>query len=302
MDEEIEVKLNYENKEKIVEILKQLNAKFEKKFELHDTYYGLGHSSMNNKNNLVRIRKKGDKSELTFKGNCIDTENIWKRTEITTQISNPEKMNQILLNLGLNKIKENKSIREEWKIGNTEILFIDFTHPEELKIIEIEAESNEEIQEILNKLGNLVTRTGEESFKRFDKKTSKMQKLLIELKKLKLPIKEFSVFGSGPIAIRGLKEPGDLDIIVTESLWNELKEKYELIKKKGYEYLTINGIDIFHDWTHQDYDLDKLIKESEIIEGIRFVKLKEVLEWKKRRNNPKDKQDIKLIEEYLSKQ
>lgn len=132
--------------------------------------------------------------------------------------------------------------------------------------------------------------------------SQKMQSLIIELKKLNLPINEFSVFGSGPIAVRGLKEPGDLDIIVTKKLWNELKDKYELVKKKDYEYLTINGIDIFYDWTHPDYDLDKLIKESEIIQGIRFVKLETVLAWKKKRNNEKDKKDVELITKYLSKQ
>jgi hypothetical protein len=127
---------------------------------------------------------------------------------------------------------------------------------------------------------------------------SKMEYLISELKKLNLPKNEYSVFGSGPMAIRGLKEPGDLDIIVTEQLWKSLKEKYELVKKENYEYLTINGIDIFNEWTHPDYNISKLIEESDIIDDIRFVKLETVLEWKKRRDSEKDKKDIELIEQY----
>jgi hypothetical protein len=79
-----------------------------------------------------------------------------------------------------------------------------------------------------------------------------------------------------------------------------LKEKYELVKKENYEYLTINGIDIFNEWTHPDYNLGKLIEESDIIDDIRFVKLETVLEWKKRRASEKDKKDIELIEQYLN--
>ena len=130
--------------------------------------------------------------------------------------------------------------------------------------------------------------------------SQKMQGLMEELKKLNLPKDEFSVFGSGPIAIRGLKEPGDLDIIVTENLWNKLKQIYTLVKKQNYEYLTINGIDIFHDWTSPEYNLNELIKTSDVIDGIRFVTLKTVLEWKKKRNLEKDKMDIILIQDYLT--
>ncbi|MDD4353290.1 MAG: hypothetical protein PHN56_02410 [Candidatus Nanoarchaeia archaeon] len=130
--------------------------------------------------------------------------------------------------------------------------------------------------------------------------SQKMQDLINELKKLNLPKDEFSVFGSGPIAVRGLKEPGDLDIIVTENLWNILKKKYELIKKQDYEFLTVNGIDIFNKWTHPEYTINELIKTSDIIDGIRFVTLKTVLEWKKKRNLEKDKMDIILIQDYIT--
>jgi hypothetical protein len=42
-----------------------------------------------------------------------------------------------------------------------------------------------------------------------------------------------------------------------------------------------------------------LINESEIIDDLPFVKLKEVLKWKKMRNKEKDKKDIELIKKFL---
>lgn len=43
----------------------------------------------------------------------------------------------------------------------------------------------------------------------------------------------------------------------------------------------------------------ELIKNADILNGIRFVKLEKVLEWKKAFNRPKDQEDIKLIEKFL---
>lgn len=127
---------------------------------------------------------------------------------------------------------------------------------------------------------------------------SKIQRLVQELNDLNLPNKEFAVFGSGPMAIRGLKEPGDLDVIVTSGLWDYLSAKYGVSKVESYPVIHISGIDFFMDWEIPEYDINKLIDEADIINGVRYVKLT-VLAWKKQRNKEKDKKDIMLIENYL---
>jgi len=58
-------------------------------------------------------------------------------------------------------------------------------------------------------------------------------KYLNELKKLNLPKGKYALFGSSPMAIRGIKENSDIDIIVKEDLWNFLKQKYKVIRKKS---------------------------------------------------------------------
>jgi len=121
---------------------------------------------------------------------------------------------------------------------------------------------------------------------------------LEELKKLELPNDRFAVFGSGPMAIRGFHLNHDIDIIVDTELWGELKNKHLKGKQDDHLQLTKN-VEAYYNWPN--FDVDELIKEAEMIDGIRFVKLENVLEWKKTQGREKDMRHIKLIEDYLIK-
>lgn len=173
MAHEIEIKLKYADKEKIIARLQELKAKFREKYDLADAYFSLTHTDMSNAHDLVRIRQKNEVAELTFKGKCETEGHIWKRIELSTGIGDPESMLQILTYLRFNKISENKSHREFWDLGNVEIAFINFIYPDKIDFIEIEGPSEEEIEVILVKLGDLVTKVGEEGFKKFDEKRKK---------------------------------------------------------------------------------------------------------------------------------
>lgn len=136
-----------------------------------------------------------------------------------------------------------------------------------------------------------------------EQKNSNFAKQLEELKKLNLPKEKFAVFGSGPMAIRNLRESRDIDIIVTQEVWNKLAEKYPISSKERAEggimkKIQVDEIEIYGDWPPFE-SVEKLIKEADIINGFRFVKLGKVLLWKKYLNREKDRQDILLIEEYL---
>ncbi len=126
----------------------------------------------------------------------------------------------------------------------------------------------------------------------------KIDDLVLKLKSLNLPSSEYAVFGSGPMAIRDLKEPGDLDVIVKQELWKHLESKYGITKEPNYLCVRIGEIDFFESWS-PPYDIEKLINEADVIDGLRYVKLKTVYEWKKIRNKDKDKKDIEIIENYL---
>ncbi|MFA5173611.1 MAG: hypothetical protein WC438_00330 [Candidatus Pacearchaeota archaeon] len=120
--------------------------------------------------------------------------------------------------------------------------------------------------------------------------------ILKELNKLNLPKNQFAVFGSGPLTIRGIRENKDIDIIVKKDLWDKLIKKYQII---DFKKIDIENIEIYKDWKPWFNDVDKLIDDADIFNGIRFVKLKYVLKWKEEFGREKDKKDIKLIKKYL---
>ncbi len=124
-------------------------------------------------------------------------------------------------------------------------------------------------------------------------------KFLDEFKKLRLPPEEFVIFGSACLAIRGLCENNDIDIVVGDKLWKELKKKYPLCKK---DVLRLSEhVECFNVWPDGfEFDsAEELIKSAEAIDGIRFSKLETILRWKKIRMEKKDKEHIEKIEKFL---
>lgn len=117
-----------------------------------------------------------------------------------------------------------------------------------------------------------------------------------ELEKLNLPKDKFAIFGSGPLVIRGIRESQDIDILVKAELWEELEKKYP---KEKEDLIKIGNIEIFKDWKPWFEDKNKLIDDSDIIKGFRFVKLKYTIKWKELYNREKDREDIRLIKKYL---
>jgi hypothetical protein len=122
------------------------------------------------------------------------------------------------------------------------------------------------------------------------------------VKELGLPTGSYAVFGSGPMAVRGMREAKDIDIIITSELFRKLKQddtwKAEALRDH-HEVLNRDGVSLFDSWAPDSWDIPAMIKEADVIEGVPFVKLETVLEWKKIRDLPKDKEDIVMIEKYL---
>lgn len=118
---------------------------------------------------------------------------------------------------------------------------------------------------------------------------------LEELKKLDLPEGEYAIFGSGPLAVRGIREAEDLDVVVTKNLYEKLKEKYPEEKER----INIGNIEVIPPNAPIIENAEELIKRGEIIKGFRFVSLKDIIEWKKKMGREKDLKDIELVKGYL---
>ena len=130
-----------------------------------------------------------------------------------------------------------------------------------------------------------------------------MLNFLDELKTLNLPADQYAIFGSGPLAIRNLRDANDIDIIVKQELWDIIAKQHNPQQKetpKGMSTsINIGNLEIYNTWLNLTPKINEMIDSAEIIDNLPFVKLEHVIEWKKFMGRDKDINDLKLIKEYL---
>lgn len=128
--------------------------------------------------------------------------------------------------------------------------------------------------------------------------------LFESLKELSLPAEDFAIFGSGPMWVRDIRTSSDLDIIARGRAWEWVQKHGVKTIKEGslLECWHFSGqsIEVYNGWYPGEWDIDELIDTADVVDGIRFVALTSVIEWKKRMGREKDKNDLKLIEQYQS--
>ena len=124
------------------------------------------------------------------------------------------------------------------------------------------------------------------------------EELLKLVESLNIPKDEYYILGGGSLVMFGIKETtSDLDLCVSNELFAKLKEKYNLDEKDKNEcgfYQISDIIEIIpnpkEEFTAQEID------------GYKVEELKRILEFKKKRNDPKDKLYIEKITQYLEGQ
>lgn len=134
--------------------------------------------------------------------------------------------------------------------------------------------------------------------------TEKFSQLLKELKKFNLPDGEYAIFGSGPMAVREIRESDDLDVAVLDYLYKELlqifPEKTKIGKGgKEIKYIEVNDIEIAPASEALYDEPEQTIKRAELIEGCRFLRLEDLIAWKEKLGREKDFKDIELIKNWL---
>ena len=126
-------------------------------------------------------------------------------------------------------------------------------------------------------------------------------RLLGKLRALDLPEGDYAVFGSGPLAAHGLvEEVRDLDVVARGPAWARAKELGPVrTAPKGDPVVWLEGgaIEVFGGWL--GWDIDALIDNAEIIDGLPFARLEDVLAFKLSHGRPKDVAHARLIEEHL---
>ena len=121
-------------------------------------------------------------------------------------------------------------------------------------------------------------------------------KYLDELLSLDFPVEKYVIFGSGPLAVWGIRDNEDIDVVVIPDYWDQLAEKYQ---SDGDNCIVIGNVSIYRDLLPFSDDASKIIENAEMIDGLPFARLEYVIQFKKMMGREKDIKDIELIEAFL---
>lgn len=119
------------------------------------------------------------------------------------------------------------------------------------------------------------------------------------------------VIGSGILQALGIRESKDIDMVVTQKMYDSLKKsgKFEEYKTQYKREVLKNGLfEIGTDWNvlGKSYKFEDFENDSEIIDGVRYITLNFLYRakdsWLKDGTaRPKDIHDLKLIDKYRKK-
>ena len=119
--------------------------------------------------------------------------------------------------------------------------------------------------------------------------------LLNLLEELDFPKDEYYVLSGASLVLRGIKEEAnDLDLCISAELFNQIKNKFNLTDERKNEcgfYKINDNLEIVVD-KKEDFKM-------EIGEKYNLEDLQTILDFKLKRNKPKDKDDIENIKKYL---
>ena len=125
------------------------------------------------------------------------------------------------------------------------------------------------------------------------------QKFLKMLDEIGLDPNQYMITGSGSMAIHGLRDCKDLDVLVPDSVGLALKEKYP---DRFHDWpfcddVQFDGVDIMWNIKEKDrpYSTEYQIENADVIDGRKYQALAMVKFFKKRMNREKVLKDLELI-------
>ncbi len=128
--------------------------------------------------------------------------------------------------------------------------------------------------------------------------------IINKVKELGLPHDSYVVFGSCPMALAGIRESSDIDMLVSEEVFAGLqKSGWKILDKGGKDKPLVNGNFEAHkswEFSHYNPSLSHLLETADIVDDVPFASLDEVRKWKAASARPKDIKDIELIDKHLA--
>ena len=127
--------------------------------------------------------------------------------------------------------------------------------------------------------------------------------LFDRLRSLALPPGDFAVFGSGPLIVRGIIEAtNDLDVVSRGAAWERALQLGDLVSLEEHDVEVVSfndgAITVGTSWAYGEFDIDHLIDSAEIIDGLPFVRLEHVVEYKEAAVRPEDLAHLRALAGY----
>lgn len=122
-----------------------------------------------------------------------------------------------------------------------------------------------------------------------------------------IPTDKAIIIGSGILDKLGIRKAADIDVVVPKDEFNKLADNDNFIKaqKFGGDYYkaVASDMEVWYYWWDLKKDIaisyDDLAENSVVIDGLRFVSLPFLRQWKVDYGRAKDIEDIKLIDEFM---
>jgi len=124
------------------------------------------------------------------------------------------------------------------------------------------------------------------------------------VKSLGLPLDQIIVIASGALDAHGIRQADDIDLAVSAGLFESFEGSEDWRPHRsgwGELYYRQGDCEAWAGWTEPGSDkplYDDLLPYTQLIDGVRYMTLEYVRNWKEKKGRDKDLRDIKLIDEY----
>ena len=128
--------------------------------------------------------------------------------------------------------------------------------------------------------------------------------VITELGRLRLPPGQYVVVGGAALAVRGIRETNDIDLVVTTELFERLAGSgwAQRMRPNGKPGLHEGSVEAYLDVDGDDFkrSLSWLLSHAEILRGHAFVDLETLAGFKSSYGREKDVRDLDLIAAHRS--
>jgi dienelactone hydrolase len=127
--------------------------------------------------------------------------------------------------------------------------------------------------------------------------------LFDKAKGLGLPAGQYAIVGSGPLGARGLREMSDIDIMVSDTLWQDFAKDHTVIASDVPKILLAEDVECFSSLSFPAQPgwptAEEQLAQAEEIDGLYFQSIDHSLFFKSHSDRAKDINDVALLKDFL---